>query len=131
MATIGLVMLIACANVTNLLLVRGEACQKELSVRGARRQPRADRREPPRRKRAARSARRARAGLAYAGVRVLLAIGPPNLPRLSEIAVDARTLAFAASQSLLSSVLFGLIPAVKYTAPRIAARWEAWAARRA
>ena len=61
------------------------------------------------------------AGLAYAGVRVLLAIGPPNLPRLSEIAVDARTLAFAASLSLLSSVLFGLIPAVKYTAPRIAA----------
>ena len=123
MGTIGVVMLIACANVTNLLLVRGEVRQKELSVR------------------AALGASRGRvvgsllvesvllgllggalgAALAYAGVRVLRTIGPPNLPRLGEIAVDARTLAFAAGLSLLSSVLFGLIPAVKYTTPRIAA----------
>jgi heme/copper-type cytochrome/quinol oxidase subunit 2 len=53
--------------------------------------------------------------LAYAGVRVLLAIGPANLPRLHEISVDARTFAFTAVLSLLSSVLFGLIPALKYT----------------
>ncbi len=123
MATIGLVMLIASANVTNLLLVRAEVRQKELAVR------------------ATLGAGRARiirgllvesvllgllggalgAGLAHAGVRLLLAIGPANLPRLNEISVDARTLGFAAVLSLVSSVMFGLIPALKYTAPRMAA----------
>jgi predicted permease len=122
-ATIGLVMLIACANVANLMLVRAEARQRELSLR------------------AALGATRGRivqgllvesvllgllagalgVGLAYAGLRVLSAIGPANLPRLNEISLDARPLAFTAVLSLLSSVAFGLIPALKYTGPRIAA----------
>jgi len=121
MATIGLVMLIACANVANLLLVRAEVRRRELSLR------------------AALGAGRGRivrgllvesvllgviggalgVGFAYAGVWVLLAIGPANLPRLSEITLDGRTFAFTAVLSLLSSVLFGLIPALKYTGTRI------------
>ncbi len=120
MGTIGVVMLIACANVTNLLLVRFEARQQELAVRTAL------------------GAGRARivrgllvesvmlgimggfvgVGLAYAGVRLLVAIGPSNLPRLNEIAIDARTLAFTFVLSGLSGLLFGLIPALKYSGPR-------------
>ena len=122
MGTIGLVMLIACANVTNLLLVRAEARQQELAVR------------------AALGAGRGRIirellvesvliglmggvlglGLAQEGLHVLVAIGPANLPRLSEISIDPRTLGFTLGLSLLSGLLFGLIPALKYAGPRIA-----------
>ena len=122
MGTIGLVMLIACANVTNLLLVRVEARQQELAVRAAL---------------GAGWGRIVRgllvesvmlglmggvlgAGLAYAGVRFLVVIGPANLPRLSEISIDARTLAFTLLLSVLSGLLFGLLPALKYARPRAA-----------
>jgi predicted permease len=120
MATIGLVMMIACANVTNLLLVRVESRQQELAVRAAL---------------GGGWARIARGllvesvllglmggvlgvVLAYAGVRILVAPGPANLPRLSEISIDARTLGFALCLSVLSGLLFGLIPALKYAGPR-------------
>ena len=120
MGTIGLVMLIACANVTNLLLVRVEARQQELAVRAAL---------------GAGWGRTVRALLveslmlgltggllgvvvAYNGVRFLVAMGPANLPRLSEISVDARTLGFTLLLSLGSSLFFGLIPALKYAGPR-------------
>jgi putative ABC transport system permease protein len=112
MGTIGLVMLIACANVTNLLLVRVEARQQELAVR------------------AALGAGWGRivgglllesvmlglmggalgVGLAYSGVQLLVAVSPANLPRLSEISIDARTLGFTLFLSMLSGLLFGLIP---------------------
>ena len=120
MGTIALVMLIACANVTNLLLVRVEARQQELAVR------------------AALGAGWQRivsgllvesvilgllggvvgVGLAYAGIRFLAVVGPANLPRLNEIAIDARTLAFAFVISVLSGLFFGLLPALKYAGPR-------------
>jgi predicted permease len=120
MATIGLVMMIACANVANLLLVRVESRQQELAVRAAL---------------GAGWARIVRGllvesvllglmggalgiGLAYAGVRFLVATGPANLPRLSEISIDARTVGFALLLSVLSGLLFGLIPAVKYAGQR-------------
>jgi putative ABC transport system permease protein len=120
MATIGLVMLIACANVTNLLLVRVEARQQELAVRAAL---------------GAGWGRIVRGllvesvmlglmggalgvGIAYGGVRLLLAIGPANLPRLSEISIDARTLGFAFAISVFSGLLFGLISALKYAGPQ-------------
>ncbi|HYA63097.1 MAG TPA: ABC transporter permease [Candidatus Sulfotelmatobacter sp.] len=120
MGTIGLVMLIACANVANLMLVRVEARQQELAVRAAL---------------GAGWTRIVRGllvesvmlglmggvvgvGLAYAGVRFLVAMGPANLPRLGEISIDARTLGFTLVLSVLSGLLFGLLPALKYAGPQ-------------
>jgi predicted permease len=122
MGTIGLVMLIACANVTNLLLVRAEVRQHELALRAAL---------------GAGAARIAGAmlvesvmlgsiggvlgiGLAYGGLRLLVAIGPANLPRLAEISINARALLFALAVSVFSGVVLGSIPALKYAGPRIA-----------
>ena len=123
MGTIGLVMLIASANVANLMLVRVEARQQELAVRAAL---------------GAAWTRIVRGllvesvilglmggvsgvGLAYAGVRFLVAAGPANLPRLNEISIDARTLGFTLVLSVLSGLLFGLLPALKYAGPRTCA----------
>ena len=50
---------------------------------------------------------------AYEGLRLLLVIGPGNLPRLNEVSLDARALAFALGVSLLAALLFGLFPAIK------------------
>ncbi|HEY4356615.1 MAG TPA: ABC transporter permease [Acidobacteriaceae bacterium] len=117
MATIGLVMLIACSNVANLLLVRVEGRQQELALR------------------AALGAGRGRivreillesvllglmggvlgVGVAYAGVKLLLAIGPANLPRLAEISLDAYSLLFTLILSVFSGLFFGAIPAWKYS----------------
>ena len=123
MGTIGIVMLIACANVANLLLVRAEGRHQELAVRAAL---------------GASAGRIVRAllieslwlgliggalglGLAYGGLRLLVAMGPASLPRMNDIAIDARALAFTVAVSLLSGVLFGLIPALNYRGPRISA----------
>jgi predicted permease len=116
MATIGIVMLVACANVGNLVLVRSESRQQEFAVRMAL------------------GSGRGRlvmgwlteslvlsllggaigTGLAYAGVRLLKTYGPANIPRLPEVAVDGNVLAFALAVSILSALLFGVIPALKY-----------------
>lgn len=123
MATVGLVMLIACVNIANLLLVRAESRQLELSIRAAL---------------GAGRARIAREllfesvalgliggalaiGVAYAGLRFLVALGPANLPRLSEVTLDGRSLAFTLVVSVISGLLFGSIPAIKYASTRAAA----------
>ena len=121
MATVGLVMLIACANIANLLLVRAESRQHELSVRAA---------LGAGRLRIARellleSVALSLAGgvisigVAWAGLSLLVAIGPANLPRLAEITFDARSLAFTFMLALFSGLLFGAIPAWRYARARL------------
>jgi predicted permease len=116
MGAIGAVLLIACANIANLILVRADARRHEFAVRAAL---------------GAVPARIAREllveslvlgaagsvlglGLASVGVQALVAIGPTDLPRLGEVAVHPPVLAFTVAISLLSTVVFGLIPALKH-----------------
>jgi len=120
MATVGIAMLIACANVANLLLVRTEARQQEMAIRAA---LGAGRGRIVRALLIESTLLGAAGGalgviLAELGLRLLLAIGPANLPRLNEIVLDGRALAFAVVISLLSALLFGLIPALKYSGGR-------------
>jgi predicted permease len=59
--------------------------------------------------------------VAYAGLRLLISFGPANLPRISEVSLDARSLAFTLGLSVVSGFLFGSIPAFKYAGTRAAA----------
>jgi len=116
MGMIGIVMLIACANVASLLLVRTESRQQELAVRTAlgAGKARITRLLLAESVSLAILGGAAGLGLANLALRVLLAIGPANLPRLHEISLDARALGFTAVLSLLSGIFFGLIAAWKY-----------------
>ena len=127
MGTIGIVLLIACANVANLLLVRTDGRQQELAIRAA---LGADW------QRIGRELMTESVilgvcggivglGLAYGGVRLLLALAPANLPRLSEIAVSGPVLLFTLVLSILAGALFGLVLVAKYARPRVASELRA------
>ena len=120
MGTIGVVMLIACTNVANLLLVRADARQQELAVRSA---------LGAGRWRIARElllesvtlgllGGAVGVAVAYGGLHLLTAVGPIDLPRLSEISIDGRSLAFTLILSVLSGMLFGAITALRYAPSR-------------
>lgn len=121
MGSTGMVLLIACANVANLLLVRTEGRQQELAIR------------------AALGAGWSRVagellleslvlalmgsvlglGLAYAALRVLVATAPAGLPRLNEIGINVPVLLFTLAVSLFAGLLFGAIPVFKYAGSRL------------
>jgi putative ABC transport system permease protein len=120
--TVGIVLLIACANVANLFLVRAEGRQQELSIH------------------AALGATWPRIAwellseslflglvggcvgllLASVGVQALVAMAPDGLPRINDIAIDPGVLLFTLVVSLLAGLLFGLLPVVKFVTPHLA-----------
>jgi predicted permease len=112
LGSISLLLLIACANVANLLLVRAEGRGQELAVRtalgaGWRHIARALLVESLT---LSLLGGLAGLGLAYGGLRLLLALAPANLPRLNEITIDPAVLAVAVATAIASGLLFGLIP---------------------
>jgi putative ABC transport system permease protein len=123
LGTVALVLLVACANVANLFLVRAEARQQELAIRlalGAE---------------AKQVAWQLMAesllvaliggvlgvGLAYGGIQLLRYLQPAQLPRLNEITIDPIVLLFTLAVSLIAGLLFGAIPILKYARPQLAA----------
>jgi len=121
MGSIAVVLLIACANVANLLLVRVEGRRQELAVRAA----------------LGAGWKKIAAdllfesvilgllgsalglALAYAALRVLVAMAPTGLPRIHEIGIDFPVLLFTLAIALLSSLLFASIPIFKYAGSRL------------
>ena len=118
MGTIGAVFVIACANVANLMLVRADARRQEFAVRAALGAGRGRIAKELLVESTVLGALGGAAGLAlaYLGLRLLVAFGPTNLPRLQEISIDPSVLAFVIVASLVSSLLLGSIPAFKHAA---------------
>jgi predicted permease len=116
MATIGMVLLIACANVANLMLVRSESRRQEFAVRTALGAGRGHIAREVLVESLVLSLTGGALGvaLAYAGLTLVVATAPTTLPRVEDISLDLRVLSFAIALSLVSSVLFGALPALKH-----------------
>ena len=120
MGGIAIVLLIACANVANLLLVRTEGRRRELALRTAL--------GATRRRIAVQLLRESVLigllgsiigfGLACVGLRLLTAFPPAGLPRIGDIEINSSVLCFTLALTLVSSLLFGLLPALKYSGLR-------------
>ena len=115
MAAVGLVLLIACANVSNLLLVRGSRREREVAIRAAVGGSRWRILRQMLLESGVLAIGGAVLGTAFAwfGTRLLLALRPAHLPRLDQVGLDANILAFAVAAAAVSSLVFGLVPALQ------------------
>ncbi|MGD8319764.1 MAG: ABC transporter permease [Gemmatimonadota bacterium] len=116
LGTVAFVLLIACANVANLFLVRAEARQREQALRTALGASRADmvRHYLTESLTLALGGGLVGLGIAWVGVKGLLALNPVSIPRVDEIGIDGSVLLFTAAISVFSGLLFGLFPVLGY-----------------
>ncbi len=118
LGAVALVMLIACANVANLLLARGAARAREFAIRASIGAGKSRLLRQLLAESGVLALAAAVGGLGVAGlvIRTLVAAAPPGVPRLEQARLDPATLAFALLLSLLSVVVFGLAPALRAAA---------------
>ncbi len=118
---VGFVLLIACANVANLLLARGAEREREFAIRAA---------VGAERFRLVRQLLTESLLLAFAGcaaglmlavwgVDAILALSPGNVPRLDQVGLDRATLLFAAGLGFVTALIFGVAPALQFSRPNL------------
>jgi predicted permease len=116
LGTVGMILLIACANVANLFLVRAEGREREMAVRTAlgASQPRIAREFLKESMLLGFLGGVGGIGLAFAGLKLLRALGPADLPRLAEVSLNWQVLLFTLTLSLFAGAFFGMFPVLKY-----------------
>jgi putative ABC transport system permease protein len=121
MGAVIFVLLIACANVANLLLVRASARERELAVRSALGGSRSVLIGQMLAESLVLAGAGALLGLAFAklGVDLLIGIAPSNLPRVDDVSIDLRVLAFTGVIAFASALVFGMLPAWRASRPNL------------
>jgi len=122
MGAVSFVLLIACANVANLMLVRAASRERELAVRSALGGTRWGliRQMLTESMLVATLGALVGFGLAQAGIKLLLVLAPENLPRLESVSADPSVLVFTILAGIVSAAAFGIVPALRASRPDLA-----------